>query len=427
MSMSPFRRLVPNRWLRLGIAAGLVAAAAALLGRHAWAYAEYRAGRAALDRYKFKDAQDRFRNCLGVWPSRADIWLLAGQAARRMERYDEAERCYAEALRLSGGVASDDLRLEQVLLQTQLDPDSKSDYLRAEVEAGHPKAVLMFEAIVRGYVRRSRYPDAGYVVGLWLGKSPDDPYALFLRGFVREQLGPQSEGIDDYRRVLELDRDHDEARYRLTHMLLENGQPAEALRVIRVLVDKYPGEPKALAQAAEAEFAVGEFAAAEATARAALAADPASDDALLALGRVLTAADRHDEAERYLREAIRVSPSSYAAYLQLYQTLKQVGRDAEAARVKADLDRMGRDILRLRAIFSGELSAARQSPALYTEVGEIFLRAGEEAKALQWLGDALRYDPDYAPAHRALAGLYDRRGDQARAAQHRRPAGPPGP
>jgi Tfp pilus assembly protein PilF len=53
----------------------------------------------------------------------------------------------------------------------------------------------------------------------------------------------------------------------------------------------------------------------------------------------------------------------------------------------------------------------------------ISLRAGAAEEGLRWLNSALKEDPHYAPAHKALADYYQRHGDFNRAAQHRQKAG----
>ncbi len=423
--MISLRRIVPNRWLRLAVAAGLLAAAGLVVGRQVWAYSEYRAAKAALGRYKFLEARAHVRNCLTVWSSRPSVWLLAGQVARRMEEYDEAERCYAEAQRRAGGPPGEDLLLERAMAQAQLDPDAKEVYFRSLVESDHPQSGLILEAMVRGYLQRSRYKDAGFLVERWLERAPDDPYALFCRAWVREELGPEVQAIEDYQRVLELDPDQDEARLRLARMLLRNARAAEALEVARALAARHPGDPVAQATLAAVQAELGDLPAAEASARAAVAADPNSDDALVVLGRVLIDTERYDEAEKHLRAAIRVRRSNYQAHQQLHRVLALTGRAEEAARLKADLDQMSRDISRLRKIFYDDLARSPETPALCVEVAEIFIRAGEVAKGVQWLHNALRLAPSDPRVHRELADAYARLGDAGRADYHRKLADHP--
>jgi tetratricopeptide (TPR) repeat protein len=426
--MALISRVVPNRWLRLLLAAVLLAVAGYLLWQQGTAYSELRAARADLDRYKFPAAEEHLSRCLAIWPTRADVWLLAGQAARRREDYARAEECYTQVHKLNDGQPTDELNFERVLMQAQLDPDDKLEYLRPLVEAHDPRSNLILEAMVRGYMRRHRFLDAGFLANVWLERKPDDPYALLCRGAVRDQLGPRVQCVEDFQRVLEIDPDQEEARMRLTRSLLDLARPAEALRTIGPLVEKYPNEPKVLIALAECQDAVGEQARAEATARMVLSLQPDHEEALVLLGKLLVDRDQLDEAERHLRRALKLRPSLYQARHQLHRVLVSTKRDQEAEEVKASLASSSKDTVRLAALFTDELPKAPRNPAHYLEVGQIFLRASEPAVAVHWLSDGLRHAGPYPVVqrqmHAELAAAYARLGDRGRAEAHARLADP---
>ncbi len=426
--MAFINRVVPNRWVRLGLAAVLVTAAGYLLWQHGTAYAELRAARADLDRYKFVEAEEHLHKCLETWPSRSDVWLLTGQAARRRENYRRAEECYEQVQKLSGGRPTDELNFERILMQAQLDPDDKVDYLRQLVEAHDPRSPLILEAMIRGYMRRHRYLDAGFLANIWLERKPDDPYALLCRGAVRDQIGPRVQCVEDFQRVLEIDPSQEEARMRLARSLLELARPSEALEIIRPLAEKYPNEPKVLVTLGECQDGVGEIKEAEATARRALALDDDNEEALCLLGKVLVDQDKLEEAEKHLRHALKLRPSLYQGRLQLHRILVSTKRDKEAAEVKAALTVSAQDSTRLSVIFSDELPKTPRNPALYLEVGQIFLRASEPAVAVHWLTDGLRHAGPFPVVqrqiHTVLATAYEMLGDKHRAEAHARIANP---
>jgi tetratricopeptide (TPR) repeat protein len=84
----------------------------------------------------------------------------------------------------------------------------------------------------------------------------------------------------------------------------------ETLRRVDGLLARNPKEPRALAIKARVLYAAGNFAAAAATAKTALAVDPDSGGAHFALGQTLAATGRLDEAFSELREASRVDPKT---------------------------------------------------------------------------------------------------------------------
>src|SRR5262249_24406364 len=155
------------------------------------------------------------------------VRLLAGQTARRLGDFEMAEKHLNRALELSGEL-TEEILLEQALLRAQRgEMDQVQEFLRSLAEADHESSVLIFEAMARGYIRAFRYGQAGYMLQLWLDKEPDDPQAQFLQGWVREQIGPQQQAVDNYRRVIELDPEHDLARQHLANLLLERARPKE--------------------------------------------------------------------------------------------------------------------------------------------------------------------------------------------------------
>ena len=78
---------------------------------------------------------------------------------------------------------------------------------------------------------------------------------------------------------------------------------------------------------------------------------------------------------------------------------------------------------RLGELQSRKLAERPLDPALHYEMGVLFLRTGYPAEGEAWLKSALELDPNYAPAHAALADRYGQAGDAARAAEHRARAG----
>ena len=422
--ISALRRLRPRHRGRFFIALLAVLGAAAFGGAHAWAYSHYRSARQSLDIYHFAEAREHLRQCLRVWSFRPRIWLLTGQASRRMEDFQEAERCFQHVQEMLNGKPDEELELEWKLLRAQQgDTDAVVDYLRTLVEANHPESALILEAVVRGYMRKYRYLDAGFLVQLWLDRRPDDTLALFCQGWLREQIGPRTQALDNYIRILEKDPSHDEARLRLVNLLIHEAQPAQALTYLRPLAERRGDEPSVRMALATCQYGVGDHEAAEKTLVALLAAQPRHGSALILSGKIALEHDQYTRAEELLRLAVRLEPSDYQGYFNLYQTLKRVGKEKEAAEIEAKMKTMERDVQRLHQIFTYDLARSPRNPHLYREVGIIFMRAGEIRDGLRWLQDALHLDPNDREVHRELGEYYRRAGDSEKAAYHLKLAG----
>lgn len=419
--VSALRRLRPRHRGRALIALLALAALSAVGGAHLWAYSQYRSARQALDVYHFVEARDHLRECLRVWSFRPSVWLLAGRTSRRMEDFEDAERCFRRVQEMEGGEPGDELALEWKLLRAQRgDTEAVVDYLRALVESNHPESPLILEAVARGYMRKYRYLDASFIVQLWLERRPDDTLALYCQGWLREQLGPRVQALDNYKRILAKDPGHDEARLRLLNLLIMQAQPAEALGHARTLAARRGGEPGVRLALATCQYGVGERAAARETLDALIAAKPHYAAALVLRGKLALEDEEFGRAEELLRLAARLDPSDYQAHFNLYQTLKRTGREAEAAAVEQKMRSLERDVQRLHQIFTSELARSPRDPRLFREVGMIFMRAGETADALRWLHDVLHLDPYDREAHRELGEYYRRAGDHDKAEHHLR-------
>src|SRR5205807_2697454 len=151
-----------------------------------WALYQFRAGRAALERYHHAEAREHLQNCLKVWPTDGDALLLAARANRRLDEFHQAEELL-EGYRRSRG-QTDDLVLERVLLRVQRgEVDAGLKVCQKRLAEGDPATPLVLEALVQGYMRMYRPGDATYYLDLWLERQPDNVRALFFQGHIFDE------------------------------------------------------------------------------------------------------------------------------------------------------------------------------------------------------------------------------------------------
>src|SRR5207248_399034 len=86
----------------------------------------------------------------------------------------------------------------------------------------------------------------------WLQHDPESPMAWLLRGKWNEQRERFSDSLEAYRQALKLDPEQDEARLRLTTVLLQLSQGEEALAHLRYLRRSLPENPEVRVQLARA-------------------------------------------------------------------------------------------------------------------------------------------------------------------------------
>jgi tetratricopeptide (TPR) repeat protein len=397
----------------------LIGLGVALAGSQLWALHHYRAARAAMARYHTAVARAHLEECLRVWPRDPDALLLAARAARRSATFDAAEQFLARAEQ--AGARPEDVVLERLLLRAERgEVDEVRPFCRALLEGEGPDAPLALEAVANGLMRAYRLQEALDVLDRWDQLQPDNAQAQFLRGLVYDQFDRRADALGAFRRALQADGEHDDARLNLARVLLLNGQYAEATPHLEYLRGRLPGSLEVPVLLARCRAALPERRAeAVELLDGVLARGPHYAPALAERGRLALEAGRLEQAEPLLREAVRRAPDVVPTHVQFHRCLLGLGKTEEAAQVDARLKQMEKDIRRLQEITQKEMQQSPRSAALQCEAGVISLRGGLVAEGLRWLHSALKIDPNYAPAHQALADFYLSTGERALATRHR--------
>jgi predicted Zn-dependent protease len=410
----------PGRALAAAVLLLLAAVGLCTAGVYLWSGHHLRAARAALDRYHTREALPHLEVCLKLRPRDPETLFLAARTARRLGTFGEADH-YLDEYQEVRGKDDEDLILERVLVRAERGAvDEVIKFCRALVEQGHPAAPLILEALAHGCLRMYRLHEADTYLERWLQQQPDNPQALLLQGQVRDQQERRLDALASYRRALEADAELDEARSRLAVLLVTMGQGGEALPHLEYLRRRDPDNPSVQVYRARALDLLGRTGEAETALDEVLARYPHHGAALTARGSLaLRAEGQSADAERWLRQAAELEPGDYQAHYLLHQALTRNGKTEEAEQEQERLKRVEDDLKRIQEIATVKLQMAPHDPALHCEAGVIALRAGAVAEGLRWLHSALKEDPRYAPAHRALMEHYQRTGDAGRAAYHR--------
>lgn len=406
--------------LLLLIGLGVGSAGVWLWGRH-----HFRAAERALAEHRLPQARQHIQKCLQVWPDSFFAHFLAARAARRALHFKEAEHHLDQCKRLKG--KSDLLHRERLLLQVQKgEVDTHEAYFRKLVEEDHPDSALILEAFTEGYLRLYRIPEADYCLWLWEQRQPDNLFIYLFRGWIKERIPNYQEAAAAYRRAVELNPDYDEARLRYANALLETNQVAEAIVHLEHLRRRQPGDPTVLTRLARCRNTMGDSTAARQLLEEVLAAFPGHPPALVLRGQIDLQEGRAEEAERVLRKCLDLAPYDREANYAYYLCLQQLpGKQAEAEAQRVRFQRIEADLKQMHEIVSQKMGAAPHDPALHYEVGLIHLRLGDEREGLTWLQRAVKLDPQYRPAHAALADYYRRVGNVQRAEEHGRLAAVP--
>jgi tetratricopeptide (TPR) repeat protein len=414
----PSWRRRPWAWL----VAVLVLAAGGALAPQVYAWYHRRAGEAALAKYQNDEARVHLDDCLSIWSQDVTARVLAARAARRAGDYEAAQR-HLNACPQTGGKKSSDEVFEWALLRAcQGDLLDVEDYLRTRAGHDPPSAPLVWEALAEGDTRMYRIRAAIDLLDHWLQLDPDNPRAYFLRGNAYRQVSA-SKAAEDYRRVIELEPGNDTARWWLAVGLEEDGQYDKALPHLEHLRARGWGNTDLRPRLALALDRVNRKEEARALLDAVLAENPEHPLGLRYRGKIELLAENLPAAEKWLRDAVRVRPFDYHTRYDLVQCLRQEQKDDAAREESAIAEKLKARHERLTDIRTREMSMHPHDPALHCEMGVLCDSLGYTELAEKWLFSALHEDPDYGPAHAALAEYYERHlGDAALVKSHREQA-----
>lgn len=356
--------------------------------------------------------------CRVIHPDHPEVLLLYGAVARRSGAWEAAEDFFSAYSRKHGD--DEALAFEWVLLRaTRGELDSSGPLLIAKIEAGGLAAGLAREALVTGLLYRFRWLEAESHLRSWLASAPNDTHALLLRGKFLEQRNAVVEAIEVYRKVVTLDPDHDEARLRLTTLLLQQRLVEELLSNLEHLRRRLPDLPEVQVQYSKALALQGRTEEALAALEECLRQHPDYGPALAERGALAIRAGDDRAAEEFLERAVRLSPGEPIPLNQYVIVLERNGKAAEAAKQKAVLRQLEVDQERIRELVGGPLQTRPTDPSVPHEIAVIALRSGQASEGLRWLQAALQIDPNHGPTHQILANYYQTFGNPALAAKHR--------
>jgi Flp pilus assembly protein TadD len=415
LAVAHFVRHNPGRSLAVVCLLVLIGLGLTTGGSQLWASYHYRAARTALGRYHNSEAVEHLDACMRIWPNDPDVLILAARAARRSGRFDGAENFLDRYQRRRG--STDELVLERVLVTAERgDVDSVSRFCRARVDANGADSPLVLEAMTRGFLRRFRIDQATVVVGVWEERDPDNTMALLLRGRIAQEREADPDAAAAFRRALELDPEMDEARDRLTMVLLRMHQPNEALKHLEYLFKRRQDDPGVAVRLAECRDLLGQQDEAARLLDDVLARHPSYVPALAERGKLALRQGEWAEAEPRLRKAVSLAPGDAHLLPHFRQCLEQLGKDEEARALVPRIKKAEDDLARLRRLLDRDLQDRPEDADLWYEVGMILVPAGSVAEGVNCLENAVRFNPRHVRAHEALADIYRRVGDAARAA-----------
>jgi tetratricopeptide (TPR) repeat protein len=197
-----------------------------------------------------------------------------------------------------------------------------------------------------------------------------------------------------YRQVLQTDPGHPESLHFLGQLAYMKGDYDAAAALVRDALARAPEVAAWHADLGLAHQARGRAEEAATCYRQALRLNPDWADLHATLGGVLADMGRVDDAVRHCREAIRLRPDLPAGHNNLGNVLLRLGKTAEAA-----------------ASYQQALRAKPDLAEAHNNLGNVWLEEGKIDDAVHCFRNALRLSPEYADAHKNLGLTLLKSGD----------------
>jgi tetratricopeptide (TPR) repeat protein len=326
-------------------------------------------------------------------PTMGAAWVVLGQALKAAERMEEAERAYAEAIRLDGMDPLARVGLGELRIACGRPRDAAREFELALERRPAMVAAQLGWGNALALVGRNEEAFERYEAALAL--RPHMPEGEFAAGFALARLGRTKEAETRYRRALVMRPDFAAAWINLGSLLRDEGREAEAEAALRRAVELRPDLISGWVNLALLERDRRRPEAAEACLRRAFALNRNQVETLVAWCQLRAAERDVAGAREWMRWALERNPELDEAVNMHGIVLHLEGRFAEAIDVFARAEALGN-----RAAASNR--------------GNSLLDLGRMKEALRAHETAVERDPGSAGAQYNLALTELRLGDWER-------------
>ncbi|WP_417744522.1 tetratricopeptide repeat protein [Rosistilla oblonga] len=357
---------------------------------------------------------------LRVSPTNVDSIFLEARIARRQGDVVEANRLLS--LALQRGCDSRKVQRERILLAVQAgDLSEHEDQIRAWLLEPSSESAEISEAYANGLAAASRFDDAATILNAWHLDFPDDPAPLFRLGRMNEHFSDQELATDLYRQSIAIDPTYLPPRFALARILLDQKQPEQALVHFDVCAQA-PQNAAGLVGAAQCYVAIGNSdtarellndvidreAEAIETSYRLVEESPERFVAAAELGKLETNAGNFAEGLRWLNLALERNPRDNTARYSRAIALRGLGRIDEATAELQQVEEVKQALSQVNTM-RNEINRNPDDLQTRIQLGNILIKYESERTGVFWIRSALSRDPDYQPAHQALADYYQQR------------------
>jgi len=334
----------------------------------------------------------------------------------------DAELARARALGYSWQPSN---RLRGLLLARTNETTEAETLLRQAIESAGKPDPEVAEALARIYLGTFRLIEAQEVLERWARAVPDDarPYLLQTEVDVRNNADPEVI-IARYRAALARDSNLDRARFGLAEQLRFNHRFAEADDEYTAYIAQRPDDPLGYLGAGQSALENGNEAEAVRLLDRALALAPTDSVALAARATIELRRGRFESALHYFDLALKSDPFNRGNRYQRMLILTRLGNRTEAEAERRTVERLHKEQERFAQI-SRDLRAKPLDSELRVQAACWLMEHGHEDEAIEWANLVLQSDPSHPILNSLLADYYRKKGQTGLANLHEARAASP--
>lgn len=260
-------------------------------------------------------------------------------------------------------------------------PQSSPELASGEVDSTRMGAPIVTFASAQSAYTQRKYADAEQSFGAYVERHPKNAFGYYMLGLSAWKHGDLERAREALQQSLRLDSTNVKTLLNLGRVLLDQGQPKDALLPIETAVALDSGSAEVHRMLARVQSALGQRDSAEISYQLALSVDPNDSWSMNNLGLLLIDEGRYDEALPPLARAVELRPEAPAFANNLGVALERTGHPASAAdayqaalaadstytkaqtslaRVYGMPDEMPIDVVKLAAQFKASLESSSQ-------------------------------------------------------------------
>lgn len=350
-------------------------------------------GRSLLERCHPIEALESLEFALHFHPwwtqARNDACAAARQAGKHKKAWDHLEKLEEQL----GGVTP------LGVLHWEMIHSSMGDLQMVETDLlnlwrrGGPESEEIASALIEGYIRMFRLPDALAISGEWLARNPESLRALVLRADAWYRSRSPDNAVEALLEVVTIDPGQTASRLHLALSLLDKARYDEALKHLEILALNGPIDGLVESRRARCLQMLGREKQARKLLAESIKALPNDFRLFSTLGQIELLTGHDAEAETSFRKVLEIQEADYLANFSLSQSLKRQGKTADAKIFQDRAEQIKSNLERLNEITSTAISQRPLDPELHRELSKIYKSLGQEENAKRWKMSAERLDP----------------------------------